>query len=272
VNDKRPDRLNQYLRRLATAREQHERVRLMYVAATRARRSLHWFAGIADGAAPRVGSALRILWPALEDELLSQPEPHEPGEDLAPAPPIYYRLRTDAPLPEAPRDVPWVGIEVASYEPARRGESLTDTLIRQHLLRGIDRPSTEQLTRQLRRAGVAADEIEAQVAEVMRAVQAAYSHALMRSWCFDPALERECSIELTGLVGGKLTSVCIDLAVMDAEGTRWVVQIAGAKERSDSDLMAQREIEQWRTLARAAFGGSFRGAIYYPRAQTLLLS
>lgn len=272
VSDKRADRLNQYLRRLATAREQHERVRLMYVAATRARRSLHWFAGIADGAQPRVGSALRVLWPALEDAFLSQPQPEEPVEDLSAAPPIYYRLRTNARLPAAPPDVSWEGIGVASYEPPRHGESSVDALIRQQLLRGVADPSAERLARQLRRAGIAAEAIEAQTAEVLAAVHAAARHPLIGAWCFDAALARECAVELTGLIHGKLTSVCIDIAVVDAQGMRWVVRIAGGKEGSGADLAAQRELEQWRTLARGAFGGSVRGAVYYPRAQTRLLS
>jgi len=272
VNDKRPDRLNQYLRRLALTREQHERVRLMYVAATRARRSLHWFAGIAEGADPRVGSALRILWPAVEEALMRQPQPAEPAEDLAAVPPVYYRLRTDARLPESPPDVPWEGIEVASYEPSRHQESGVDALIRQQILRAIDAPVADQLARQLRRAGIAPAEIGAQVAEIVAAVHAAASHPLVGAWCFDAGLERECAIELTGMIDGKLASACIDLAVVDAQGTRWVVQIAGGREKSTADLAAQRELEQWRTLARAAFGGTFRGAIYYPRAQTLLLS
>ncbi|AGX88308.1 UvrD-helicase domain-containing protein [Candidatus Symbiobacter mobilis] len=75
-----PPSLHQYLCKLETDRTEQETRRLLYVAATRARRALHWV-GVAkvkqDGnlAAPRAGSFLKLLWPVAEarfDERLAQ--------------------------------------------------------------------------------------------------------------------------------------------------------------------------------------------------------
>jgi ATP-dependent helicase/nuclease subunit A len=63
--------LAEYLKRLEAERAAHERVRLLYVAATRARRELHLFAerpqaaAVGHGAHPPSGTLLEALWPAV---------------------------------------------------------------------------------------------------------------------------------------------------------------------------------------------------------------
>ncbi|MDP2795084.1 MAG: UvrD-helicase domain-containing protein [Sulfurisoma sp.] len=64
--------LHDYLRLLDAERGANEDVRALYVAATRAKRALHWV-GVARSkddaiAAPAAGSFLRLLWPALQAE------------------------------------------------------------------------------------------------------------------------------------------------------------------------------------------------------------
>jgi len=67
-SDPVPD-LSTYLKRLMAKRSLNERTRLLYVAATRARKTLHCSAALkprADGAlVPRAGTLLACLWPAL---------------------------------------------------------------------------------------------------------------------------------------------------------------------------------------------------------------
>ena len=70
------DPLGDYIALLRRQRQQHERCRLAYVAATRARERLHLFAFAEekDGELrPRGNSMLKTFWPAIEHELLAAP-------------------------------------------------------------------------------------------------------------------------------------------------------------------------------------------------------
>lgn len=72
------DAIYQYITKLDQAKQQHEDVRLLYVAATRAERRLHFLAtlaikdkdGVPEIVAPKAASLLAALWPALSEQHL----------------------------------------------------------------------------------------------------------------------------------------------------------------------------------------------------------
>jgi ATP-dependent helicase/nuclease subunit A len=72
------DAIYQYITKLDRAKQQHEDVRLLYVAATRAERRLHLLAtltvkdkdGVSEIVAPKAASLLAALWPALGEQHL----------------------------------------------------------------------------------------------------------------------------------------------------------------------------------------------------------
>ncbi|MFZ0549306.1 MAG: 3'-5' exonuclease, partial [Steroidobacteraceae bacterium] len=94
IGDEEPGEVGAYLKRLMAGRAAHEQVRLLYVAATRAKRSLHLYAAPKPRSggmiAPRSRTLLARLWPALEAdfrESLSAPvgaEVDEPREASRP--------------------------------------------------------------------------------------------------------------------------------------------------------------------------------------------
>ncbi|HXS28290.1 MAG TPA: UvrD-helicase domain-containing protein [Steroidobacteraceae bacterium] len=129
------DRFGAYLKRLAAQRAANERIRLLYVAATRARSQLHLFAEapqrgvggavapavLAASAAPAEGTLLAALWPGIVNPFLeaaarlAQPAATGPAEVLAgaivasteasapaPAPAVLIRLAADWKLPFLP--------------------------------------------------------------------------------------------------------------------------------------------------------------------------
>ncbi|HKC17959.1 MAG TPA: UvrD-helicase domain-containing protein, partial [Steroidobacteraceae bacterium] len=97
-----------YIRHLRRERSRLERVRLLYVAATRARRELHWFGAApvnsAGELAPRPGTTLALLWPSVGPEFqaaraaASAEGPEEPSTLPSPS----WRLTADW----EPRDLP----------------------------------------------------------------------------------------------------------------------------------------------------------------------
>ncbi len=111
ANEEPPERtLGAYIKGLRRARARLERIRLLYVATTRARESLHLLAACPlrpgpDGAAipvPAPGSLLAHLWPALEREFLAAAAPLTALPDRAPGVPATPT--PDVPEAAAPRD------------------------------------------------------------------------------------------------------------------------------------------------------------------------
>ncbi len=138
--------LSEYLKRLQTERAAHERVRLAYVAATRARSELHLFGELpaadarrreassdtrraepppapAPAPAPAAGTLLAALWPAVAAEFPREPAAGaastsaDGGAAAEPAPSARLtRLASDWRLPEVPSGPASRGIAVAAYD------------------------------------------------------------------------------------------------------------------------------------------------------------
>src|SRR5690606_34475887 len=99
VGDTESGDLNRYLRRVASERVANERLRLLYVAATRARRSLRLSAAPEtkpDGTiAPRTGTLLAALWPAISEEFLASREAEPARSPVSAGAGTLRRLRPD---------------------------------------------------------------------------------------------------------------------------------------------------------------------------------
>lgn len=144
----RGSELSEYLKRLQAERAAHERVRLLYVAATRARSQLHLFGELpapdarSAEPAPAAGTLLAALWPAIAAEFPREPlsgdearpaagaaratAPDSPQDDsgaaraavpAVPAEPLV-RLTADWRLLDLPAGPASRGIAVAAYDPA----------------------------------------------------------------------------------------------------------------------------------------------------------
>src|SRR5204863_465041 len=110
--------LNAFLAGLLTTRARHERTRLMYVAATRARHTLHLSAAPKIRTAGRLDpdprSLLACLWPALAERFQVQAAPAAGAQAARRAQPLALRRLSDAwrapdlpgaaPLPHLPLD------------------------------------------------------------------------------------------------------------------------------------------------------------------------
>jgi len=284
--------LNAYLKDLIRQHDTHERARVMYVAVTRARRTLWLSAAVAPGAdgtvKPDRRSALNVLWPALAPRF----EPVGGGEAagailprtgpllrLLPSwrgaePPPSLALRQLPPpyLVSEPTEFSWVG------ETARR----VGTVVHAWLARLSQAPH-------LPAPGRIADESGAVLAELARAgvpeheraqAGATVVDALTRTlgdergrWILDSRhLEAHSEWELSGLSGGLLRSVIIDRCFVDERGTRWVIDYktsahegGGLDEFLDQELDRYRaQLASYRDLARGLGPQPVRAALYFP--------
>jgi ATP-dependent exoDNAse (exonuclease V) beta subunit len=118
------DPIYSYLKWVENTKTRHEHARMLYVAATRARRQLHLLGHTGISAkkqcvnAPDNRTLLHKIWPAVEDDfqraynsqfapgpvLVSEPETARPGI-------LLRRVPADWQLPALPPDVAWRGSE-----------------------------------------------------------------------------------------------------------------------------------------------------------------
>jgi ATP-dependent helicase/nuclease subunit A len=291
-----PQDLGALIGHLLAQRAAHERTRLMYVAATRARRSLYLSAAPQvkeDGQMrPEPRSLLAALWPALgegiEEELRRRgavqesavparaPQPlrrlKEPWRaPSVPAPPALTHLPLARSAPQPP-EFSWVG------ETQRH----VGTVVHELLAQAAQAPEPPgpaalvqlrpQVLERLRLHGVPEDERHGAADQVVEALERTLADPRGR-WILDSS-QREAASELalTGIAGGRLRSVVIDRCFVDEQGVRWVIDYKSSRHEGGGleEFLAQ-EIERYAeqlssyvALARSLGPEPVRAALYFP--------
>ncbi len=248
------DKLYRCLSQLRQQKDQLETARLLYVAATRAKRRLHWLAEckVVDGETPQppANSLLRALWPLLEAEVNAQiaalpanatPEAQE-GQHEA-APPLFARLAADwqAPkppaiatmtasvaLPSAPEEAlafDWASeaarhVGTVAHDWLRRIAQTPDWLEQPALWRAV-LPAVSRAM--LLHLGVRPQELAAALQRVSQAVENTVNDPRGRWILSNTHSAAECEYALSGRVGQTLHHVVIDRTFIDSHGVRWII-------------------------------------------------
>jgi ATP-dependent helicase/nuclease subunit A len=267
-------------------RDAHERARLLYVAATRAQRTL-WLSAAPerrrDGSIhPRHLALLESLWPALE-HAFEVPADLAPAVQAVPKPPPSLRRLTAswqphsvaaAPnalrLPLGPRALPvefsWVG------ETQRHiGTIVHGLLARAADTQSFELPEHAALVEQLRLQAVPQG-ARAQAASLIRSALERTFADVRGRWILNAHPEAASELALSGIAAGRLCNVKIDRTFIDETGTRWVIDYkTGSHEGGDTEAFLTRELERYRAqlegyLALAAALGTqqVRGGLYFP--------
>jgi ATP-dependent helicase/nuclease subunit A len=261
--------LDRFLKGLLRVREAHERTRLMYVAATRARETL-WLSGApaisADGELkPAAHSLLACVWPVLEgrfevlDTAATTGNVAQAAErcslrrltgdwsapQLAPAPQLFHLPVGQAAL--EPPEFSWVG------ETQRQ----VGTIVHGYLARlaagslaatpaAID-GEVHAVLAQLVRHGVPERERPAAAALILAALRQTIADERGR-WLLDPAhRDAQAELALTGLSDGRLRTFVIDRTFIDAHGTRWVIDYKTSRhEGGGLEAFLDSEVERYR--------------------------
>jgi ATP-dependent exoDNAse (exonuclease V) beta subunit len=287
-----PSRLAVWLQQLRRRRRDHERARLLYVATTRARHALHLVcetpAPRKDGgpAAPRPGTPLATLWPALGERVLAVAE--QPGL-VAPRearrPQVLRRLSLEWTLPPWPPRMLQAARPTAT-EPARAAVEFSwvgDTARRVGVVVHAElqrwaragsalEPDAGRLRRLLIREGVTGIELEPAVERVVRALQGTRGDPRGRWLVLDAHREASSELALTGQIDGRLQSIVIDRSFVDADGQRWVIDYkTSIHEGGDLDGFIANEVRRYRSqleryarFARELGPQPVRVALYFP--------
>ncbi|HEY6924901.1 MAG TPA: UvrD-helicase domain-containing protein [Steroidobacteraceae bacterium] len=274
-----------YLKRLMARRGANEQTRLLYVAATRAKKTLYLSGAPkakTDGAIqPKAGTLLACLWPALgasfktgdatggetskPDVDTGDPGAQPAAPDPLPNPVIILRLREDwsppTPGPGA-SDMARLPIGRQSLEPPEFswvGE--TSRHIGTVVHAGLESfatsaalPSRARIQadrnlyrQQLLRHGVPERDLARATDLVVEALTRTVEDDRGR-WIFaSEHREARSELALTGIAGGRLTGVVIDRSFVDREGTRWVIDFKTSRhEGSGLDAFLDQEIDRYR--------------------------
>jgi ATP-dependent exoDNAse (exonuclease V) beta subunit len=277
-----------YIKGLRRARSRLERVRLLYVAATRARSALHLLGALeptlapAVPAAPRAGSLLEILWPAIGREFAAlRSAAPAPVQDSAGAPaaseatPLLWRLPESWRLPvppaaPAPRrlllsapvsaetpEYSWVGLTARAI-----GTIVHAELHRLAAARVL--PAAQDLQGRagyygtwLAELGVMPPERAAAQALILEALERTLADARGRWLLASSHPQAHSEWRLTGLHEGRLVNVIFDRMLLDQNRQRWVVDYKTSRHEGGAvehfiDSEAQRYAPQLRRYAALA--------------------
>ena len=296
------DPVYRWIELLEKQRSRRERGRLLYVAATRAKRSLHLLGSVEvkrtaekeEVREPREGSMLGMLWHEVsahfEAALTGTRDASSEGPALA-GPALLRRLPSTWRLPEvvdAPvADSPAGSAQLA--EPPFDWVSETGrhvgTLVHRELDRlsravlnaqsATVRPDRDRVRAELIELGVLPDRLATATERVIAALNATLADERGR-WVLGidaGHTEGASELALTGVIGGKVVSGVVDRTFVAPDGTRWVVDFkTSTHEGGGLDSFLDEEVERYRPqLARYTRlvqlfspGNPVRAALYFP--------
>jgi ATP-dependent exoDNAse (exonuclease V) beta subunit len=289
-----------YLKRLIAKRTANEQIRLLYVAATRSKKTLYLSAAPkprADGTiVPRSGTLLASLWPALGPDFEGSARAAAVAtSDTAPVEPsplgnALRRLPANwtAPLVATPgAELPQLPVGRQSLEPPEFSwvgetsrhigtvvhaalESWANAFALPRLARIRD--DRDRYRDQLRRHGVPERELSHATDLVLEALTRTVEDE-QGCWIFGrDHHEARSELALTGIAGGRLTRVVIDRSFVDGEGTRWVIDFKTSRhEGGGLETFLRQELERYRpqletyvALARGLGPQPVRAGLYFP--------
>ena len=281
------DAIVRYVKAVEKKRNLHEEARLLYVAATRAKRELHLIGAVGkDGKAG--GSALETLWEAVKDEFQS---PKQLNLLTGLQPTAQNRMERFVDGWQIPARAP--AIQWDSQQPESSSTEITfdwsgftlrsvGTVVHRFLERvgqeGLDRWTGPQLdrhrndiARQLQSLGVAAADIEQNQIRGLEAIQQTLTDERGK-WILSNHQEACSEWELTGEFAGELRSIKIDRSFVDENGTRWIIDYkTGWHEGSEKDAFLDNEMERYRkqlesyaALVSAIDSRPIRLGLYFP--------
>jgi ATP-dependent helicase/nuclease subunit A len=280
------DPIYHYLRAEEDRKNKYETVRLLYVACTRARRSLHLIGhantaeanGVTALSKPESGSFLDALWPAVQADFERAFEAHDPASEeraVEPRENILRRLPlTCAALPIGPAP------PVTGARPIAR-QALSNTaaavgkvvhrLLEQIGNQGLDvwtaayiRSKRDLFKVALAMEAVPHSAITSATAEVEQALTLTVEDPRGR-WILSAHEHAENEYALAGVMGGAVAHFQIDRTFID-NGVRWIVDF---KTSTPDDIEAERiayqqQLENYAALIRALDQQPIRVGLYFP--------
>jgi ATP-dependent helicase/nuclease subunit A len=286
------DPIYRYLSKIESRKAEQEVRRLLYVAATRARRNLHLLGSVrekSDGtwAEPKSDSFLKLLWPMVREQF-ANPKRREDAQQ-APSARAIRRLPVQWRVPPVPAAVAWdrpqiererqmhAAFEWASDRSRFAGDALHGFL--QRIAReGLD--GWDENTVRSRRGAYRAvlTNLGVPPADLRWAVERVEA-GLVRTlgdprgrWCLEDHADAASELPIAGWIGGTLSEAVIDRTFVDESGVRWIIDYKTsqpADEDVENFLEAEKEryreqLERYARLMTQRDNRPIRLGLYFP--------
>ena len=261
------DPIYKYLSRIDRRKGEQETARLLYVAATRARRRIDLLGVVKtkdDGsiADPGAGSFLRLLWPTLSatfgnlSAVASVPQPKQERKIrrvavnwIVPGPPAAVGWTRHAIESVAPRPITFKWVTDRSRHAGTALHGFLQRIGREGLASWDEkavRSHQHAYRATLANLGVAPSDL----ADAARLVETGLLRTLRDPkgrWILGEHAEVESESQITGLIDGKLYEIVIDRTFVDESGVRWIIDYkTGAHEGGDLETFLDNEKERYR--------------------------
>jgi ATP-dependent helicase/nuclease subunit A len=292
-----PGSLAAYIKRLRRNRIALERVRLLYVATTRARKALHLLGGLVlpkSGGPPEAYrySLLWTLWRAIGEDFLARYRLEMAAPQLPavaptispallrlpahwkiaqpPAAPPTRRFGAGSPVPQTAPEYRWVGLT------ARAVGTIVHAQLRRLAEGGSDAAARDDDARDydawLSELGVDRSEFASASARIRDALRRTLDDPRGRWLLSGKHREAHSEWRLTGIHEGRLINVIFDRMLVDEQGQRWVIDYKtstheGGAVQEFIDREADRyraQMQRYATLASQIDGGIVKVALYFP--------
>ena len=295
------DPLHQYIQSVEKSKDDFELQRLLYVACTRAIKSLHLIGNarrLPDGDGvrpPDSGSLLRLMWPLVSREFerhCAETGPaaaivNDDGAQLVD--PVLRRLCREWVLPETvalpgrqfpnavertPQTVDYYWVGSAARHAGTIVHRWLQRLTHPKLpKRGFDvehlLPATESWAKQL---GIPGNEVKDVCERVLQALRLTLADEKGR-WILSGGGHSE--FALTGVRGGNIQSIVIDRIRIDDDGTHWIIDYkSSTHEGGNLDGFLQQEADRYREQLSAyrdiysnLVSAPLKTALYFPLLQ-----
>lgn len=259
--------ISEFLRRAERLESEEEAYRLLYVAMTRARESLHLVGSLETDddreiKSPQRGSFFGMMWPAVAGNatIVHAATIASPAE-VASIPalrrfvePIDVTARVASP-PDSSHADARTDIEFSWASPtAKHIGTVTHAILQRISVDGIDAWSPERVAglaavidSRLRGFGVPAEAVAAARVTIVNAVSAAIASTRGR-WILGSEHE-QCASEyaMTAVTDGRVENVIIDRTFIDEHGQRWIIDFkTGAHTGGATDAFIASEVERYR--------------------------
>jgi len=281
ASDEENSPIYDFIRGLEKKKQYHEEGRLLYVAATRARKSLHLIGNVTveeDGelAHPPNNTLLAQLWPAIEHEFQAKlgKQVQQDEQEALPAETgdtNLRRLHADWQLPAPQPSTQWTGLlgpdaeqqgsenanGMIEYQWAGRTIMHVGTVVHRYLQvmasEGIARWNTGRIgelrqnsLESLRALDVPEEELETACDWVEQALMSVLADP-RGQWVLAGHREQNSEYALTGVYRGNIINIVIDRTFVDEEGTRWIVDYKTSRHESgDTDQFLDLQQERYR--------------------------
>ncbi|HEV2199836.1 MAG TPA: UvrD-helicase domain-containing protein [Bryobacteraceae bacterium] len=276
------DPLYECLRRIEHRKSNLERVRLLYVAATRARKRLHLLGQAKlkknGDPAPDGRSMLADLWPALSDAERATFVRSSDGNGPPAAARYLRRLPESWAPPELPANLSPGPVPAEAHEPSFEwvGESLRQagTVVHELLRRArggiVEIPPPAVLRRLLLHSGVIPTELGITLERVTDALSRMRNSAHAR-WILADHLEARSEYAISGMDGAGVVRGKVDRTFVDEKGVRWIVDFKTSEHMGGSreEFLDEQQRRYGDQLARyasllAPLGRPVRVGLYFP--------